>query len=163
MALKDNLPKFAAEEKYTKEIFDAIQPEIDAIKLKLSKIILECCVSNCSSEGIKRFEKDYAIKHNENLSLDKRRTQIINKMLAKRKLTKTALEYFVKRNLNGEQFYISNSAEKYHFKIMIINKNLKDELYMAVYNARPAHITFEITLTKYEKRCNTFNCAQNTI
>ncbi len=58
MGLKDNLPEFIAEEKYTSEILEAIEPEINNIKLKLTEILLECCISTCSNNGIKRFEQD---------------------------------------------------------------------------------------------------------
>ena len=72
MTLKSNLPQFVAEEKYTSEILDAIEPEIENIKLKLSQILLECSISTCSINGVKRFEEDYGIPYNPSLSLDAR-------------------------------------------------------------------------------------------
>lgn len=57
MTLKSNLPQFVAEEKYTSEILDAIEPEIENIKLKLSKILLECSISTCSINGVKGLKK----------------------------------------------------------------------------------------------------------
>ena len=77
MTLKSNLPQFVAEEKYTSEILDAIEPEIENIKLKLSKILLECSISTCSINGVKRFEEDYGIPYNPSLSLDIRRKNVI--------------------------------------------------------------------------------------
>lgn len=163
MTLKDNLPKFIAEEKYTSEILDAIEPEIEGIKLKLSQILLECSISTCSVDGVKRFEEDYGIPYNSSLSLDTRRKNVINKMLAKKRLTKEELINFIKRNIDGSQFYISNEAEKYQFTVYLIDENYKEKLYQALFNSRPAHLIFNIKLTSYEKRCNTFRCNELTI
>lgn len=163
MALKDNLPQFVVEEKYTSEILDAIEPEIDNIKLKLSQIILECSISTCSIDGIKRFEQDYGIAYNPGLGVDVRRKNIINKMLAKKRLTEDELINFIKRNIDGSQFYISNEAEQYQFTVYLIDENYKQKLYQALFNVRPCHLVFNIKLTSYEKRCNTFNCNEFTI
>ncbi len=160
MTLKENLPQFIAEEKYTSEILDAIQPEIENIKLKLSQILLECSISTCSVNGVERFEKDYGIPYNSNLSLDERRKNVINKMLAKNRLTEEELINFIKRNVDGSQFYISNEAEKYQFTVYLIDKTYEEKLYQALFKARPSHLVFNIKLTKYEKRCNTFNCGE---
>jgi len=158
MGLKDNLPQFIAEEKYTKEVLDAIQPEIDNLKLRLSNLLLECCVTTCTEYGIKRFEEDYSIVYNAELSLDERKRQVINKMLNKKILTFDELAELVKRNIEGGQFYISNMAEKYSFSIMITDENYKAELFEAIRAIRPAHLKFDIKIVKYERRCNTFYC-----
>ena len=163
MTLKDNLPQFVAEEKYTSEILDAIEPEIENLKLKLSQILLECSISTCSTEGIKRFENDYGIPYLPSLNADIRRKNVINKMLAKKRLTETELISFIKRNIDNSQFYISNEAEKYQFTVYLVDENYKEKLYEALFNARPAHLIFNIKITSYEKRCNTFNCNEFTI
>ncbi len=158
MPLKENLPKFIAEEKYIKEVLEAIEPEIDKIKIEISKMLLECCVSTCSDYGLKKFEKDFSIRYDANLTIEERRRNVINKMLAKKRLTKEGLNDFIKRNLNNGQFYVSNEAEQYSFKVRIINENLKEELYQALYKARPAHLVFDVDIVSYERRCGTFNC-----
>lgn len=163
MSLKENLPKFIAEEKYTKEVLEAIQPEIDKIKLQLSKMLLECCISTCSVEGISRFEKDYAVECGINLTFEERKRQVINKMLAKKRLTKEGLINFIKRNIENRQFYISNMAEEYGFKVMLVDKEAEEKLYKALFEARPAHLVFKTELVSYERRCGTFNCNETVI
>lgn len=163
MSLKDNLPQFIAEEKYTKEVLEAIEPEIDKIKLKLTQALLESCISTCSSIGMRRFEEDYAIKYDAELSIEERRRQVINKMLAKKRLTKEELANFIKRNLDGGQYYISNMAEKYEFSVRITNEDYKEELYKALFGVRPAHLIFDVSLVAYERRCGSFNCNQEVI
>ncbi len=157
MTLKENLPSFIAEEKFTSEILDAIQPEIDNVIIRLTKILLECCVSTCSKEGAQRYEKDYSIQHTETLSIEERRRQIINKMLSKQTLTKEELVNLIKRNIDNSQFYISNFAEEYRFEIMLIDEKYKEKLYQTIFKARPANLLFEIRMVSYERRCGTFN------
>ena len=163
MSLKDNLPAFVADEKYTSEILDAIEPEIDKIRTEIIKLILECCISTCSEYGLAKYEKDYAIPYNAEFSIDERKREVINKMLAKRSLTKEEFANFIKRNIDNKQFYISNLAEEYEFTIALIDEEYKDKLYDAIYRARPAHLKFEIILTSYERRCGTFHCNEHTI
>ena len=157
MGLKDNLPKFIAEEKYTNEILNAIEPEIDNLNTRLNNILLECCVSTCSEFGLNKFEQDYAIQKNVEFSIDERKRRVINKMLNKKRLTKEGLANFIKRNIDGKQFYISNFAEEYKFKVMITDPEYEEKLYEALYYARPAHLIFEIKIVSYERRCGTFS------
>ena len=163
MGLKDNLPAFIANERYTSEILDAIEPEIDKIRIEIIKSILECCVSTCSENGLVRYEEDYAIPYNAEFSLDERKREVINKMLAKRRLTKEEFANFVRRNVDNKQFYISNLAEEYKFMIALIDEEYVEKLYNAVYKARPAHLRFEIIMTSYERRCGTFKCNEHVI
>lgn len=158
MSLFENLPQFIVEEKYTKEILNAIEPEIDKIRQELTKKLLETCVSTCSLVGVEKFETDYSIKFDSNLSLDERKINIINKMLSKKRLTKNELANFIKRNLNNGQYYISNMAEEYQFKVMLVDENYKEKLQKALFEARPAYLNFQIEIVKYERRCGTFNC-----
>ncbi|MCD8024517.1 MAG: YmfQ family protein [Candidatus Gastranaerophilales bacterium] len=159
MSLKDNLPNFIAYEKYTEEILNAIEPEIENLKLRLAKILLECCVTTASYDGVSRFEKDYALSYTADFTLEDRKRQIINKMLAGKCLTREEFANFVKRNVDETQFYISNSADEYKFEIMLADDSYKEELYNALSEARPAHLIFNITLVSYERRCGTFNCS----
>lgn len=156
MTLKNYLPNFISDEKYISEILNALDFEIDKIKARLNEILLETCVSTCSAEGVKRFEKDYSIEYNANLTLDERKKQIINKMLSKKRLTKEELSNFIKRNINGTQFYITNLAEQYKFQVRLLDETYKEELYEALFSVRPAHLVFEVTLVSYERRCGTF-------
>lgn len=163
MGLKDNLPQFVAEEKYTKEILEAIEPEINKVKTKLIETLFETCISTCTDEGIKRFEKDYSIKFDASLTSDERRRQVINKMLAKKRLTKEELANFIKRNIGNGQYYITNIAEKYSFKVRVVDGEHIEQLYKALYTVRPAHLVFSVDLTSYERRCGTFNCNQDVL
>ncbi len=163
MALKKNLPEFVAEEPFIKEILEAIEPEIDKIKLRLSDILLENCVTTASEEGTGRFEKDYSIKVNANFTLDERKKEIINKMLAKKRLTRVELANFIKRNIDNGQYYISNYAEKYRFQVMLTDEKYVRSLYNALLKARPAHLVFDVVLVAYERRCGTFRCNQKNI
>ncbi len=158
MGLKENLPLFIAEEKYTQEILDAIEPEIEKIKIMLFEALLECCVTTASTKGVRRFEKDYSIKYDAELSLSDRKRQIINKMLARKILTKENLANLVKRNIEDGQFYIANLAEEYKFRVMITDANYEEKLYKILYEARPANLIFDIILVSYERRCGAFGC-----
>lgn len=163
MSLKENLPEFVSNEKYTKEILDAIEPEIDKLLVLLNSILLECCVSTCSNVGLTRYEKDYSLEKNIELSFDERKREVINKMLNKKRLTKEELANFVRRNIDGTQFYISNFAEEYKFEVAIIDPSYEEKLYKALFKARPAHLLFSIKVTSYQRRCGTFSCNQHCI
>lgn len=163
MALKNNLPAFVANEKYTSEILNALEFELDKIKLRINEMLLECCVTTCTNEGITRFEKDYSVSHNANLTLDERKKRVINKMLSKKRLTKEELSDFIKRNINNTQYYITNMAEQYKFQVRLSDENHKENLYDALFNVRPANLIFEVILVSYEKRCGTFKCSEQTI
>ena len=160
MGLKNNLPQFIAEEKYTKEILDAIEPEIDNIKAEIEKMLLECCISTCSETGLKRYEEDYSIQYDASFSIKERKKRVINKMLNKKRLTFEELANFIKRNVDNTQFYISNFAEEYKLKILLIDESYKEKLYEALFRARPAHLMFEIIVVSYAKRCGVFNCGE---
>lgn len=163
MTLKENLPMFITNERYMSETLDAIQPEIDKILIELEKILLECCISTCSTVGLQRYEEDYAIETSAELSIDERRKTIINKMLSKKILTFEELGNLIKRNIDNKQFYISNFAEEYKFKIMLTDGEYTQKLYNALYKAKPAHLIFEIILVSYERRCGTFSCNEDSI
>ncbi len=163
MGLKENLPQFIAHEKYTEEVLDAIEGEIDKIKIKLNEILLECCISTCSEVGLEKFERDYSIIKNVEFSIEERKKEVINKMLNKKRLTKDELVNFIKRSVDKTQFYISNIAEEYKFEIMLIDENYKNKLYEALFKARPAHLIFSIKMVSYERRCGTFSCQGNVI
>lgn len=163
MTLKDNLPSFIANEPYISEVLNSIQPEIDDIITQLEKILLECSISTCSVLGLQKYEKDYAIETMAELSIDERKANVINKMLAKRILTFEELGLLIKRNIDNKQFYVSNLAEEYKFKVMIMDEEYMAKLYNALYKARPAHLVFELILVSYERRCGTFSCNENTI
>lgn len=158
MALKDNLPSFVAEEKYTKEVLDAIEPEIYEIIRLLKQALLECSISTCSITGLLKYENDYGLLHKAELSIDERKDEVINKMLNKKRLTMEELKNLIKRNINRGQFYISNCPEQYKFKIMITQETYRQRLYNAVYRARPAYLIFDIEVVPDVRRCGTFTC-----
>ena len=163
MTLKSNLPAFIAQERYTSEVLDAIQVEIDKILIELSKLLLECCISTCTLSGLQRYETDYAIETTAGFSIDERKKAVINKMLAKRTLTFSELCRLIKRNIDNKQFYISNFARDYKFKIMLTDEAYMQKIYNAIFKARPAHLIFEIELVSKEKKCGTFFCNGHVI
>jgi len=163
MALKDNLPSFIVEEKYTKEVLDAIEPEIYQIVELLKQTLLETSISTCSLQGIIKYEDDYGLSHNTELSLDERKDEVINKMLNKKRLTKTELKNLIKRNINKGQFYVSNSPMQYKFKVMVTEERYRQKLHNAIFKARPAYLLFDIEVVPDGRRCGTFVCGGHVV
>ena len=93
--LRDDItPLFAATEQI-RELFEAEQPEIDALELAVTGWIRELHVMTAS--GIERWEDDYHLDHNTDLTLEQRRARVFAKKIQRRIPRRENIEEAIQR------------------------------------------------------------------
>lgn len=165
MALNDieHLPKVVTDIDGINDVLLAIDPEIIQLRTDLTNLIKELYIRT-TEELITRWENDFSLKYDASLTLAQRRQRILNKLVRKRPLTWANLRTLIKSNI-GEytQFYISNDASNYFFRIYVATENIFG-LQDAIKQAKPAYLTFEIVVSEFfNKYCGTFYCNMNPI
>jgi hypothetical protein len=165
LALNDleHLPKVVTNINGINDVLLAIDPEIVQLRTDISNLIKELYVKT-TENLIARWEKDFSLKYDASLTLAQRRQRILNKLARKRPLTWANLRALIKSNI-GEttQFYISNDAANYFFRIYVATENISG-LQDAIKQAKPAYLTFEIVVSEFfRKYCGTFYCNMNPI
>jgi hypothetical protein len=165
LALNDieHLPKIVTDIDGINDVLLAIDPEIIQLRADLSNLIKELYIRT-TDELITRWEKDFSLKYDASLTLAQRRQRVLNKLARKRPLTWANLRTLIKSNI-GEytQFYISNDAANYFFRIYVATENISG-LQDAIKQAKPAYLTFEIVVSEFcRKYCGTFYCNMNPI
>lgn len=144
-----------------RDVFLAIDPEIQLIREDITQLQKELYVKT-TEYFIERWETDFSLSYDPSLSLPERRQRILNKLARKKPLTFSNLELLVKNNIDNPQVYISNDSGNYHFTI-IIQTDDYEQMKEAVQKAKPAHLTFDIVVTQYFRRCGTFNCGSEPL
>lgn len=158
MPIYDNehLPKEVTNVIGIKDVLLAIDPEIMLIRNDISQLKKELYVKS-TEKFITRWEKDFSLSYDSSLTLQQRRQRILNKLARKKTLNWKNLRLLIQNNLEKPQIYIINDSGNYHFRIIVQDPNYQ-QMEQAVKVAKPAYITFDIVVTEYFRRCNTFNC-----
>jgi hypothetical protein len=158
----EHLPKVVTNAIGIKDVLLAIEPEIIQLREDISDLLKELYVKT-TEEFITRWEKDFSLKYDANLTLEQRRQRILNKLARKRPLTWDNLKLLIKNNLaENVQFYLSNDSANYRFKIIVASDDYA-EMEKAVRQAKPAYLLFDIIVTDIVRRCGTFNCGTNPL
>lgn len=175
--LKDNIPHFCYSMKQSKDIIDAIQPEIDRINQEVDDMSLDIHI--LTTRVIERFELDYGIAPDSSKSIDDRIAAIINKKNIKNVLTEKQMDFLVKRNYKSDKFEVVYNNGEYEFNIILRDDKPINDLVPVVNRAKPAHLAFLLSLliadlkvkiksntiiiSDLVRRCGTFNCGVNPL
>lgn len=157
----EHLPKLVTDIIGIKDILLAINPEIQLLREDITGLEKELYIKT-TEKYISRWEKEFNLPYNASLTLQERRLRVLNKLARKKTLTFENLKLLIRNNLDNPQFYLSNHSSQYHFTIMVQTPNYK-EMEQAVAQAKPAYLTFDVIVTEYFRRTDTFNCGSNPV
>jgi hypothetical protein len=144
--IRDNLPPFVYEIKQMKELIDAEESELGELGYLYSffkDLSNEFSIFSCI-ETIKRFERDYAIEPNEELTLSQRRLRILVKKYQKLLPTIANLEDTMKSVLDADVVKIKEVGCR--FDIYVGSASLLENMDIAkkfFKDVRPAHFEYK--------------------
>ena len=141
--IKDNLPLFVYKIKQMKELIDAEESELEYLYKFFEEFSREFNIFSCM-DTIKRFEKDYAIEPNEELSIAQRRLKILIKKYQKLIPTIANLEDVIKRLLGADIVKIREVGCRLDVyvgsAILLENMDIAKKFFKDV---RPAHFDYK--------------------
>lgn len=141
--IKDNLPLFVYKIKQMKELIDAEDVEIEYLYSFFEELSNEFNIFSCT-DTIERFEKDYAIESNAELSISQRRLKILVKKYQKLLPTIANLEDTIKSLLNADIVKIKEVGCR--FDIYVGSASLLENMDIAkkfFKDIRPAHFDYK--------------------
>ena len=141
--IKDNLPLFVYKIKQMKELIDAEESELEYLYKFFEEFSNEFNIFSCI-DTIKRFEKDYAIEPNEELSIEQRKLRILIKKYQKLLPTVVNLEDMIKRLLSADAVKIREVGCKFDIYVgsaaLLENMDMAKKFFKEV---RPAHFDYK--------------------
>ena len=141
--IKDNLPLFVYKIKQMKELIDAEDVEIEYLYSFFEELSNEFNIFSCN-DTIERFERDYAIEPNVELSISQRRLKILVKKYQKLLPTIANLEDTIKSLLNADVVKIKEVGCR--FDIYVGSASLLENMDIAkkfFKDVRPAHFDYK--------------------
>ena len=141
--IKDNLPLFVYKIKQMKELIDAEEVELEHLYIFFEELSNEFNIFSCT-DTIERFEKDYAIETNAELSISQRRLKIIVKKYQKLLPTIANIEDTIKSLLNADIVKIKEVGCR--FDIYVGSASLLENMDIAkkfFKDIRPAHFDYK--------------------
>ena len=141
--IKDNLPLFVYKIKQMKELIDAEEVELEHLYSFFEELSNEFNIFSCT-DTIERFEKDYAIESNAELSISQRRLKILVKKYQKLLPTIANLEDTIKSLLNADIVKIKEVGCR--FDIYVGSASLLENMDIAkkfFKDIRPAHFEYK--------------------
>lgn len=141
--IRDNLPNFVYDIKQMKELIDAEESELLYLYRFFEEFSNEFNIFSCM-DTIKRFEKDYAIEPNEELSIAQRRLRILIKKYQKLLPTLVNLEDAIKRLVGADVVKIKEVGCRFDIYIgsaaLLENMDIAKKFFKDV---RPAHFDYK--------------------
>ena len=141
--IKDNLPLFVYKIKQMKELIDAEEVELEHLYSFFEELSNEFNIFSCT-DTIERFEKDYAIEPNAELSIARRRLKILAKKYQKLLPTIVNLEDTIKGLLDADVVKIKEVGCR--FDIYVGSASLLENMDIAkkfFKDVRPAHFDYK--------------------
>ena len=141
--IKDNLPLFVYKIKQMKELIDAEEVELEHLYSFFEELSNEFNIFSCT-DTIERFEKDYAIEPNAELSISQRRLKILVKKYQKLLPTIVNLEDTIKGLLDADVVEIKEVGCR--FDIYVGSASLLENMDIAkkfFKDVRPAHFDYK--------------------
>lgn len=141
--IKDNLPLFVYKIKQMKELIDAEEVELKHLYSFFEELSNEFNIFSCT-DTIERFEKDYAIEPNAELSISQRRLKILVKKYQKLLPTVVNLEDTIKGLLDADVVKIKEVGCR--FDIYVGSASLLENMDIAkkfFKDVRPAHFDYK--------------------
>ncbi len=136
------------------ELLDAEQEEIAFLLNELGKIYNRLYVKSADITGIRYWEDEYAIPHNDDLTIEQRRARVLAKINSSISATKKMLEDLVKQVLGADSVTIIEYPNEYRFVIYVNTKIFEENMKIAddaVDEARPAHLVYKFINSIYRK------------
>ena len=141
--IRDNLPNFIYDIKQMKELIDAEESELLYLYKFFEEFSNEFNIFSCI-DTIKRFEKDYAIEPNEELSIAQRRLRILIKKYQKLLSTLVNLEDAIKRLVSADVVKIREVGCRFDIYIgsaaLLENIDIAKKFFKDI---RPAHFDYK--------------------
>jgi hypothetical protein len=141
--IRDNLPAFIYDIKQMKELIDAEESELLYLYHFFEGLSNEFNIFSCI-DTIKRFERDYAIESNEELSIAQRRLRILIKKYQKLLPTLVNLEDAIKRLVSADVVKIKEVGCRFDIYIgstaLLENMDIAKKFFKEV---RPAHFDYK--------------------
>ena len=141
--IRDNLPNFVYDIKQMKELINAEESELEYLYRFFEEFSNEFNIFSCM-DTIKRFEKDYAIEPNEELSIEQRRLRILIKKYQKLLPTVVNLEDMIKRLLSADVVKIREVGCRFDIYVgsaaLLENMDIAKKFFKEV---RPAHFDYK--------------------
>ena len=141
--IRDNLPTFVYDIKQMKELIDAEESELVRLYSFFEKFANEFNIFSCT-DTIGRFENDYAINTNEELSLEQRRLKILIKKYQKLIPTIANLKDVIKRLLGADIVKIKEVGCRLDVyvgsAILLENMDIAKKFFKDI---RPAHFDYK--------------------
>ena len=141
--IRDNLPAFIYDIKQMKELIDAEESELLYLYHFFEGLSNEFNIFSCI-DTIKRFERDYAIESNEELTLSQRRLRILVKKYQKLLPTIANLEDAMKKLLSADVVKIKEVGCRFDIYVgsvsLLENMDIAKKFFKDV---RPAHFDYK--------------------
>ena len=141
--IRDNLPIFVYDIKQMKELIYAEESELLYLYRFFEEFSNEFNIFSCM-DTIKRFEKDYAIEPNEELSIAQRRLRILIKKYQKLLPTVVNLEDTIKKLLSADVVKIREVGCRFDIYVgssaLLENMDIAKKFFKDV---RPAHFDYK--------------------
>ena len=140
--LRDDITPLFADTEQIRELFEAEQPELDALEAAVGRWIQELHVMT-AADTIERWEKDYCLDHNSELTWEQRRARVFSKKMQRKIPKKENIEETIRQMLGAMRVFIQEEACM--FTVLIESMTLIDNLRIAVdyfRKVRVAHFGF---------------------
>jgi len=169
--LKESLSPLEAGMRQMDELLEAEQEEIDLLLSELEKMYKRLYVKSSDITGIRYWEEDFAVSHDDTLTIEQRRARILAKINGSASATKEMLENLVKQVLGADRVTIVEYPREYRFVIYVSTKTYEENMKIAdaaVDEARPAHLAYKFINALYRKyRCGfyigTIGCVRRAV
>lgn len=141
--IKDNLPLFVYKIKQMKELIDAEDVELEYLYVFFEELSNEFNIFSCTYT-IERFERDYDIEPNTELSISQRRLKILVKKYQKLLPTIANLEDTIKSLLNADVVKIKEVGCRFDIYVgsasILENMDIAKKFFKDI---RPAHFEYK--------------------
>mgnify|MGYP001134558735 CR=1 FL=1 len=142
--LKDDITPLFADTEQIQELFEAEQPELDALEAAVGAWIRELHIMT-ATDTIERWEKDYCLDHNAELTIEQRRARVFSQKMQRKIPRKENIEETLRQMLGAVRVSIQEADCR--FVVMVETMTLVDNLKIAenyFRKIRVAHFGFEL-------------------
>ena len=129
--LRESLSPLESSMRQMGELLDAEQEEITFLLNELGKIYNRLYVKSADITGIRYWEDEYAIPHNDDLTIEQRRARVLAKINSSITATKKMLEDLVKQVLGANSVTIIEYPDEYRFVIYVDTKIFEENMKIA--------------------------------
>ena len=126
--LRESLSPLESSMRQMGELLDAEQEEITFLLNELGKIYNRLYVKSADITGIRYWEDEYAIPHNDDLTIEQRRARVLAKINSSITATKKMLEDLVKQVLGANSVTIIEYPDEYRFVIYVDTKIFEENI-----------------------------------